>query len=169
MKETKIIAISDSHGRSALVREVAKIEKPYDLMIHCGDLCDPGLKALGDETGIPFLAVRGNCDSDSSLPAELNFEEGGKRFFVSHGHSYGVKWGTREILARGIRNGADIVFFGHTHEPLLERDPGSNVYILNPGSIAQPRQRGRQQTYAVITITADGEIKITIKSLEGGY
>ncbi len=40
--------------------------------------------------------------------------------------------------------------YGHTHKPSLSVEDG--VMVLNPGSIAYPRQAGRKATYMVMEI-----------------
>ena len=45
---------------------------------------------------------------------------------------------------------ADIVCFGHSHIPETEFSHGR--LLLNPGSIAEPRQNGRKHTYAILTV-----------------
>ena len=46
------------------------------------------------------------------------------------------------------RFGADILIFGHTHIPYLEKE--EDVILLNPGSLALPKQQPPQATLAVI-------------------
>ena len=166
MPDIKIVALSDSHGRSELVRRVSDMEKPYDLMVHCGDIVDMSFEHFELESGLPFLAVRGNCDYDPMLPAEITHDIGDKRIFITHGHTYGVKWGVRDLILRAQRNGAYIALFGHTHEPYLERDKGSGIYILNPGSIARPRQRSGIRTYAVIKLSEGDEPEFEFRQLQ---
>ncbi len=48
----------------------------------------------------------------------------------------------------------DIVMFGHTHRPLIEKDHG--VVALNPGSTSYPRQDGHLPSYIVMEIDANG-------------
>ena len=45
---------------------------------------------------------------------------------------------------------ADICIFGHTHRPTLFKK--NNVTMMNPGSIAYPRQIGKKPTYGLIEI-----------------
>ena len=51
-----------------------------------------------------------------------------------------------EYNARGRRSSkVDIVMFGHTHKPYFEQKDG--ITVLNPGSLAYPRQEGRKGSY----------------------
>ena len=68
---------------------------------------------------------------------------------MTHGHLYGVKSGYGLAIAHAISRGADILLFGHTHEPYLQRiEKGSEVggrilerelYVFNPGSLRDGR------------------------------
>jgi putative phosphoesterase len=50
---------------------------------------------------------------------------------------------------------ADVIFFGHTHVPLLRRV--NQTWFVNPGSLGQPRHGLPSATYAV---WQDGDLKI---------
>ena len=57
----------------------------------------------------------------------------------------------------GLQNHADVVMFGHTHVPYLEKT--DDLILLNPGSISKPRTRMSQfPTYTVMEIREDGKI-----------
>ena len=45
------------------------------------------------------------------------------------------------IREEGAARKVDIVMFGHTHKPYFEQKDG--ITVLNPGSLAYPRQEGR--------------------------
>lgn len=51
-------------------------------------------------------------------------------------------------MLRSRERQADILLFGHTHQPLTDYDDG--LYILNPGSL-----RGRG-TYGLLDVTPTG-------------
>ena len=50
----------------------------------------------------------------------------------------------------------DVVMFGHTHVPYLEKT--DDLILLNPGSISKPRQDNKIPTYTVMEIREDGKI-----------
>ena len=56
----------------------------------------------------------------------------------------------------GLQNHADVVMFGHTHVPYLEKT--DDLILLNPGSISKPRQDNKIPTYTVMEIREDGKI-----------
>ena len=58
---------------------------------------------------------------------------------------------------------ADAAFFGHIHVPVVEKEAG--VLLVNPGSLAYPRQRGRRPSYAVMETDGKGEMHVEIRYL----
>ncbi len=153
----KILVVSDTHGNNRnLTRAISHFGvkgKNLELLIHLGDsqgdLID--LKHLVD---CPVKAVRGNCDFSRDFPLADFVQIGEEKALITHGHRYGCKYSLETLKEMALANGASIVMFGHTHEPLVER--GGEVTVLNPGSISQPRQAGGRPTYLVITIEEDG-------------
>lgn len=83
------------------------------------------------------LFVKGNCDDNPDDPLDRIVNIDGSRIYMTHGHCMNID-GTEESLHMlcgvAIRNGADIVVFGHTHIPQIESRGG--VLLLNPGSLA---------------------------------
>ena len=142
----KICVFSDSHGNSEPMVEAALREQPdYIFFLGDGERDLPDLRRKFPR--LPIEAVRGNCDLYSELPADLICSVGGVRFFITHGHRYGVKTDRQldalKYAARKAR--AKIALFGHTHSPYLEETDG--LLLLNPGSI------GRwSPSYAVLEI-----------------
>ena len=143
-----ILVLSDSHSKREMIEEAInrQIKKP-DAIIFLGDgLRDIVSADIGD---IPIYSVSGNCDAgsifcDGNTPIEQNLIIGNKRIFFTHGHKYGVKSTLSPLLSEGVKRGADIILFGHTHMPFeklltSENDYGiatdKDVYIMNPGSI----------------------------------
>lgn len=158
----KILVMSDSHRANNRIEECVKKEAPFDLLIHCGDV--EGAEYFIEKTaGCPVEMVMGNNDFFSSLTPEREFEMKGKRFFVTHGHYLYVSMGTERICDEALHRGADVVLFGHTHKPYLKYH--GNILVLNPGSIAYPRQIGRQCSYAVLMLDDSGNIDAEIKYL----
>jgi putative phosphoesterase len=121
--------ISDTHG---LLREEALLAlKGSDLIIHAGDVGDPGiiqtLKSLA-----PVFAVRGNVDTGlwaRALPETEVIETGPATIYVLHdAHALDL-----DPAAAGFH----IVISGHSHKPARTEHGG--VLFLNPGS-AGPRR-----------------------------
>lgn len=149
----RAIVFSDSHGDyDALERIMERHCENAELFIHLGD----GereleyLRYVYPEKKILF--VRGNCDYASSAPDYDLVDFCGKRIFFTHGYLYGVKGGTEQIVEEAHKHAADILLFGHTHLPLVERS--DELYIMNPGSCSRPRSGA--PSYGVIDFTDSG-------------
>ena len=150
----KILIVSDTHGRHRNLEEILDREGPIDMLVHLGDVegGEDYICALADcETHI----IAGNNDFFSDLSREQEFFIGKYRVFITHGHSYYVSMGTKELKKEARRRGVDIVMYGHTHVPYIEI--GDDVTILNPGSISYPRQPGRKPTFLIMEIDEEGQ------------
>ena len=154
----KIIVVSDTHGHNEPFLEAAiSIEKP-DLLIHLGDYVRDA-QEIAKVLDIEFLTVKGNGDY-----AARNFNEdelveiNGKKLFLTHGHRHHVSYNRDTLLKKGMELGADIILYGHTHIPLIEKE--GNVLIMNPGSPSLPRQSDRKRTFGIINIDEWIEVEI---------
>ena len=128
----KIGILSDTH--SLLVpQKLLNDFKGLDLIIHAGDICDPGtldiLRALA-----PVKAVQGNMDDPvlkRKLPLKEFFTVEGVKVGVYHGHGQ-----TRDAMANALaqfkQEAPDIIIFGHSHQPLKEM--AGKTLMFNPGS-----------------------------------
>lgn len=158
------LIFSDSHGSIENTLSIIKEYPQADAIFHCGDI-ENDADRLRQATHLPVAIVRGNCDYDASLPEELVTTFAGKKIAMCHGHCY-FTYGEMDVLKYwGMEKQADILLFGHTHEPFLEQS--SELTILNPGSISRPRQLGHRKSYAVMEIDERGEINISIEYIWG--
>lgn len=130
--------LADSHGDRAALRRAGEILRGVEVLLHAGDHRRDG-EFLSDMLGIPWYGVVGNTDP-SQGPTEELLELAGRTLLLTHGHLQHVKLGLTSLLAEARRYRADIVVFGHTHIPFYER--AGEVRLLNPGSIARPRDGG---------------------------
>ena len=159
----KVLVISDTHGRPDNFRIVSAREEPYDLLIHCGDL-------EGDEelirriSGCPCFMVAGNNDFFSSLPPEQEFQILDKKALLTHGHHYYVYMDTAHLYREAMLRRAELVFFGHTHKPLIQEENG--ILLINPGSLSYPRQEGRLPSYITMEIRQGDAPRLELKYLE---
>ena len=78
-------------------------------------------------------------------------ELGGVRILMMHGHTRHVKSGPMAAMYAARECGADILLFGHTHQPLVDRS--GDFWVMNPGCIGPSVRR----TYGVITLE-DGKV-----------
>ena len=148
----KLLVFSDSHGNVANMADTVRLEQP-DGILHLGDLVRDAQR-LGEQfPQIPLLFVPGNCDGlRSDLPQERVFTQEGCRIMMAHGHQYHVKMGRSAAESAARQAGANILLFGHTHEPVCEFERG--LWIVNPGSAGSLAAA----TYAVICLEEDGAV-----------
>ena len=129
--------LSDTHDNLTRVREAVRLfnDAGCDLVIHAGDFVAPFTVDELRNLRAPVKAVYGNCDGEKAglakafrgvgeiQEAPFAFLHGGVRFVVSH---LDAPVG-RYVQAKTC----DVVIFGHTHKPLVERRDG--VLLINPG------------------------------------
>ncbi|WP_244835184.1 metallophosphoesterase [Clostridium sp. BJN0001] len=151
-----IAVVSDTHRNQNYINKAKEIiiKKNTDILIHLGDniedfnIMNNGFKGEG-------YCVSGNCDFSSIYPKEDVLEINGKKIFFTHGDIYGVKRGLDSIYIKAKSIKADIVLFGHTHEPLKKEI--NNILLLNPGSISLPKSIERYIIF--LNISEDGNIE----------
>lgn len=130
-----------------------RVRGPYAAV--CGAGAAPGHPPSGDcardadrlgrlYPRIPLLGVPGNCDYGSADQPERLTELGGVR--ILNGHTRHVKSGPMAAMYAARECGADILLFGHTHQPLVDRS--GDFWVMNPGCIGPSPRR----TYGVITL-----------------
>ncbi len=158
----KVLIVSDTHKRNDNFFRVLELTAPVDLVIHCGDI-EGSEYAISAGAGCPVEMVAGNNDFFSELPTEREIEIAGYRIWITHGHNYYVSMGTEHIRQEARVRGVDIVFFGHTHRPLIDME--DDITLINPGSISYPRQDGRKPSYVLMDIDRFGEAHFTLRYL----
>jgi putative phosphoesterase len=145
--------ISDTHG--LLRGEVFPALQGVELILHAGDV---GGQSILDELSAvaPVRAVFGNTDApgERGLKARQRLDIEGVSIHVSHGHELGSPTAER-LLARYTE---DVIVFGHTHKPLVERS-GSRV-VVNPGA-AGPGRFNLKPSVARMTVK-DGRAEVEI-------
>lgn len=156
----KILIVSDTHGRRGNLDAVLEKEGKIDMLLHLGDV-EGDEDYIEERAGCPVHMIAGNNDFFSRLPGEKEIQIGKYRVFMTHGHGYYVSVNTRRLREAAEAHGADIVLFGHTHQPYL--DVEGDLKVINPGSIAYPRQEGRKATYVVMRTDSDGAAEFELK------
>ena len=155
----KILIVSDTHKKNDNYFRVLKKVEPVDLIIHCGDI-EGSEYAFAASADCLVEMVAGNNDFFSQLPMEREFGIGKYHVWVTHGHNYYVSMGNENLKEEARARGADIVFYGHTHKPVL--DLKDDVIAVNPGSLSYPRQDGRKPSYVLMEIDNLGEAHFTL-------
>lgn len=154
----KVLIVSDTHKKNDVYLNIVKLHKP-DMVIHCGD-AEGSEELLTEAADCPVHIVPGNNDFFSTLPRELELEVGKYKVWVTHGHNYYVSMGTEYIKHEAVARGVDIVCYGHTHRPVVER--AKDIIAVNPGSLSYPRQDNRRPSYIIMEIDKKEQLHFTI-------
>lgn len=92
----------------------------------------------------------------ASLPLTEIFEFGGTRFGMVHAapaeemyHYLPPHLSDEELEAEmgGLADAVDVIILGHTHLPLSKQL--KNVFVVNPGSVGQPKHGDAKAAYAI--------------------
>lgn len=141
----KIVVMSDNHGDGNAPARVKELEPDADFYIHCGDSM-----AFSEEDLHGFLSVDGNSDwGVLDLPYSFEFEAEGLRFYVTHGHRYGMIDREKRMIEDLKDHHCRVLLSGHTHRPDFQHI--GKYYLINPGSTNRPRG-GSECSYAVIQV-----------------
>ncbi len=147
----RIGLISDTHGRlrPELFERLAGVQR----ILHAGDVGSRDL-LVELETIAPVTAVYGNVDGwelRRMLPQVARVEDAGRTIVVVHGDGAGSP-----TPARLVRDHpeADVVVYGHTHQPRVERV--GTCLVVNPGS-AGPARFHLKPSFGILTLDGDGE------------
>ena len=167
LSESSVLAqiglISDTHFQDrlfALPEKLARVWGPLDLILHAGDVGDLSvLDQLGQMA--PVMAVHGNDEPPTAardLPEQQLLMRGGVRVLLWHSHypdpvveraNRKGNWGPKldRLAARTREAGAQVLVYGHSHVPALNRQAG--VILFNPGALASGSFFTRQSPQTV--------------------
>lgn len=135
----KIAVFSDTHGQTGNMLDAIRRHRP-EAVFHLGDYSRDALNIEREFPNTPLYAVRGNCDFASQAEELLCVTLGGIRFFLSHGHRYGVKTGLAALIEAAREYKPQTVVFGHTHKAYFDCRHG--MYLINPGAAGGIGRRG---------------------------
>lgn len=152
----KILVLSDSHGCFKNMESAIKKERP-DMVFHLGDTVRDADDIQYAYPELPVRNVCGNCDYSYGADKVLNFELDGVRFYLTHGHLFGVKSSYLRVVSAAKKANADMLLFGHTHQALCSFD--ESLKIMNPGSCSAYSRA----TYGIIWLENRGLTFYTIK------
>ncbi|MFN8039829.1 MAG: metallophosphoesterase family protein [Acidimicrobiales bacterium] len=149
----RVAVLADTHlraGGRALPDAAWEVVRTADVVLHAGDVVEAHLL---DELGsvAPVHAVLGNNDHglERLLPERLELALGGVR--IAMVHDSGARAGRPARLRRWFPE-ADVVVFGHSHDPVDEAGIDGQR-LFNPGS---PTQRRRQPRCSMGVLDLDG-------------
>ncbi|WP_456482858.1 metallophosphoesterase family protein [Methanopyrus kandleri] len=94
----------------------------------------------------------------AKLPKTERFEVEGVSFFLVHGSPRDPIWEyvfphtPRQLLEKLVdKAGTDVLIMGHTHVPMYDEVNGS--YVLNPGSVGQPRDGDPRAAFGILEVS----------------
>ena len=131
----KYLIISDLHyperARYNLNHIIPIIQKEnFDKLVCLGDYGEKGYEIIREKFK-NTICIKGNGDI-LDLPEFYREKAGSKNICFIHGHQAGR--GDLNILYRIARiKGCDILFFGHTHIPLVIQY--NDIILANPGTL----------------------------------
>jgi putative phosphoesterase len=151
----RVAVLADTHlgdDLGPLPEAVLRNVAACDAVLHAGDVTGPRLLDTLAELA-PVHAVLGNNDVGlDHLPDRLEVELGGVR--VGMVHDSGARAGRERRLRRWFPE-ADVVVFGHSHEP-VDAVGEDGQRLFNPGSAVQ-RRRQPHRTMGVLRL-GGGEV-----------
>lgn len=167
MKWTKLLVVSDSHGEFRNLISAVRKERPFDILVHCGDVGGNLETILKEDIDFLIKAVKGNTDHYYPLPTDEEFKIGPYNIWVTHGDQYNVKYeyDLKSLKAASEKHYADIILFGHSHCAEIQKDSNSNRLFINPGFIGIPRTGAEVSSYAVLRISDDYDLEYEIKEI----
>lgn len=143
----RIVVMSDSHGRTDAVQRVLEQQKDAQLFIHLGDGLQEFHAVMAQHPEKEAWSVRGNCDFGSTEESLGSGFVRDKKILYTHGHQWNVKFTLDDLRELGQQRWADVVLYGHTHQPHYQYSDG--MHLFNPGSLGSPKD-GAEPTYGVI-------------------
>ncbi len=161
----KILAISDTHGKTTIPRNIIdQWKEKVDLIIHLGDYLSDA-KELSTGHNTPLSYVGGNMDGSNETNGYKTINTPYGKILLTHGHLDGVKLNPNNLIYRTEEMNCKAVVFGHTHSPFFKNLNG--IYLINPGSITYPRLTS-YGTYFILNVTEEGithtEYKVELKT-----
>lgn len=142
----KIAVLSDTHGNYPLGITMLDRISGLDCVIHLGDVLSDA-EIIEYALDIPVIKLAGNCDSSTNADRELLLNISEMTFFLSHGDLYQVKSGIDRIYEKATSEKAEIVLYGHTHIPAIQKK--GEILLVNPGSL---KAAAAQQSLAILNI-----------------
>ena len=146
---TKLLILSDSHNSTGAVERILHAESDATAVIFLGDGLRDLEEALTFYPKMKVYAVAGNCDFGALEPLDGLAAFDQVVIFYTHGHMYGVSFELETIKEEARARKVDIVMFGHTHKPLV--DKRGRTLFLNPGTVG----KGLRPTYGILTVEGD--------------
>lgn len=146
--------LSDTHGNYTAIDRAMSVLAECDYVFHLGD-CFTDMRPYASALAGKLVCVKGNCDAARANAVEI-VEVEGKRLMLTHGDRFGVKTTLQPLADYAAKEGADAVFYGHTHVAGIDERGG--VTLVNPGALSF-MTREKSIAYAVV---ASGKVVVKI-------
>ena len=148
----KIGIVSDSHGKSQTLKDAIYelLASGAQAIVHCGDIESPADAKYLASLKVPAYLAAGNCDRPYlaqyhkiASETNLNFAEDFVSVPIGEGQFLVASHGHRQHLVQELIEGGQFPFvcLGHSH--IRTEITKSGVTILNPGSLYNPRAKGK--------------------------
>jgi len=162
---TRVVVLADTHvtrgGSRRLPDRAYEVLDDADAIWHAGDLVVPEL--LDELAGFaPVTAVLGNNDHELVGRLSERVEDVVDGVRLAMVHDSGTTKGRERRMRRWFPD-ADVVIFGHSHEP-VDAEGVDGQRLLNPGS-ATWKRRAAAHTLAVLTLDA-GRVAVELVPLD---
>jgi len=119
--------------------------------------CKKSAKFYEKKYGLGYEFCKNQLSDDQiqwldSLPVEISIKLGRIKFYMAHGALHSTdsylypNVSSKELLLN--YSNCEFTIFGHTHYPFIHTH--NNKYLLNPGSVGQPRDVGGLASYVII-------------------
>lgn len=152
----RLIIVSDSHGNSTILDEIAsRYSDSVDGFVHCGDSELSSTNLIWDIMD----TVAGNCDFDPNFPDIFLNDSLDAPYLIVHGHRHQVKYTLQYLKEEAKKEQVAFVFYGHSHVLTLNDEDG--IFLINPGSIQQPRGELKERTYGLLE-TSDETVSFRV-------
>ena len=102
-----------------------------------------------------------------TLPPEIRFEAGGKRFRLVHGSPRRMNEylfadrDPRSLERIAAQADADVLIFGHAHKPWVREIGG--VLFVNAGSVGKPKDGDPRASWVLLSVTAGELVEVEIR------
>jgi uncharacterized protein len=130
----RVGVVGDIHGNYYDLKRAIDAMGQIDHLLFTGDgyrdIC-----RFRDESNLLVRGVVGNCDFGSEFPREDLIWLDDYKILLTHGHYFGVKQGLTRLGEAGREKKADLVVFGHTHQPLSTT--WNEINLFNPGTLSR--------------------------------
>ena len=154
-----LTVVSDTHGSTYDLLRLKGDFLVSDKVVFLGDGKSDWYE-LEDELDNKLVSVNGNCDITLFGEKEELFIVEGVKFLAVHGDRFGVKSSLERLESYAQQKGVNVVLFGHTHIPLVQKR--GDILFVNPGTLSR---HGKEKTFAFLTVN-NGEVSAKIISID---